>query len=333
MMTMSGFAAVLRGALAGAISGALLVTATGANAAAAWPDRPLRLVVPFPAGGSYDIVGRALARKLEQRLGQSVVVENIAGGATVPGVSSVLKDKPDGNTLLLASDGTLNINPHTIKGLRYDPDTDLVPVTIVNTVPHWIITRADRKEATLAELKAHIQRNPGKVSISVNAVAGAAHLGLADWKRRNRLDFTIVPYRGSPPAMSDLIGGQTYAHVDVIGSSVTYVKDGKAKPLATLQAEPVAQLPNLETQKAGGADALQVRANLALVVKAGTPDAIIERLYREVKASVQEPDFIARLQTLAYEPVLTPPAQARRFLHTETTRYGAIARAVDLEAN
>ncbi|MGY2490781.1 Bug family tripartite tricarboxylate transporter substrate binding protein [Cupriavidus sp. CP313] len=323
----------LRSIMRGMLAGAALLAATCASAAAAWPDRPLRLVVPFPAGGSYDIIGRTLARKLEQRLGQPVVVENIAGGATVPGVSSVLKEKADGNTLLLASDGTLNINPFTIKGLRYRPESDLTPVTIVSTVPHWIITRADRKEMTLGELKTHIQRNPGKVSISINVVAGAAHLRLADWKRRNGLDFTIVPYRGSPPAMADLIGGQTYAHVDVIGSSVNYVQDGKAKPLATLQAEPITQFPALQTQKAGGTDALQVRGNLALVVKAGTPAPVIDRLYREVKASVQEADFAARLQTLAYEPVLSTPEQARRFLQAETIRYGAIARAVDLESN
>ncbi len=316
----------------GMFAGAVLLAATCASATS-WPDRPLRLVVPFPAGGSYDIIGRTLARKLEQRLGQTVVVENIAGGATVPGVSSVLKEKADGHTLLLASDGTLNINPHTIKGLRYNPDADLVPVTVVSTVPHWIIVRTDRQEKTLGELKSYIERNPGKVSISINAVAGAAHLGLADWKRRNGLDFTIVPYRGSPPAMADLIGGQTHAHVDVIGSSVNYVKEGKVKPLATLQSEPVAQFPGLPGQKSGSADALLIRANLALVVKAGTPEPVIERLYKEVKASVLEPDFAARLQTLAYEPVLTTPAQARRFVHGETARYGAIARTVNLESN
>ncbi len=314
------------------VVGAALVAMSSAGAAA-WPDRALRLVVPFPAGGSYDIVGRTLARKLEQRLGQPVVVENIAGGATVPGVMSVLKEKADGNTLLLASDGTLNINPHTIKGLRYHPDKDLTPVTIVHTVPHWIITRADRKQMSLTELKDYIRNHPGKVSISINAVAGAAHLGLADWKRRNKLDFTIVPYRGSPPAMSDLIGGQTYAHVDVIGSSISYVNDGKAKPLAVLQSPTVALFPKLERQTPDSKDALLVRANLALVVKAGTPEPIVERLYREVRASVQEQDFMERLQALAYEPVLTTPAESRRLIDAETVRYGTIARTVDLESN
>lgn len=328
MIRTSRLSAILRVAFAGAA----VIAATCATAAT-WPDRPLRLVVPFPAGGSYDIVGRTLARKLEQRLGQPVVVENIAGGATVPGAMSVLKEKADGNTLLLASDGTLNINPHTIKGLRYRPDSDFTPVTIVSTVPHWIIARADRKEMNLSELTAYIRKHPGKVSISINTVAGAAHLGLADWKRRNGLDFTIVPYRGSPPAMSDLIGGQTYAHVDVIGSSISYVTEGKARPLAALQGKPVAQFPNLELQKPDDKDALQIRANLALVVKAGTPADTIDRLFKEVKASVQEPDFQARLQTLAYESVLTPPAESKRFLHGETLRYGAIARTVDLESN
>lgn len=306
---------------------------SAAVAHAAWPDRPIRLVVPFPAGGSYDIVGRALAQKLEKRLGQPIVVENISGGATVPGVMSALKDNADGYTLLLTSDGSLNINPHTVKGLRYNPDTELTPVTIVNTVPHWIVARADRKETTLTELKAYIQKNPGKVSISINTVGGAAHLGLANWKQVNKLDFAIVPYRGSPPAMADLIGGQTDAHVDVIGSSVAYVTSGKVKPLATLQAEPVKQFPKLETQKRNDKNALMVRANLALMVKTGTPQAIIDRLYQEVKASVGEADFAARLESLAYEPLLTPPAEARKFLHAETARYGVIAKSVNLDAN
>lgn len=306
---------------------------SAAVAHAAWPDRPIRLVVPFPAGGSYDIVGRALAQKLEKRLGQPVVVENISGGATVPGVMAALRDNADGYTLLLASDGSLNINPHTVKGLRYNPDTELTPITIVNTVPHWIVARADRKENTLTDLKSYIQKNPGKVSISINTVGGAAHLGLANWKQLNKLDFAIVPYRGSPPAMADLIGGQTDAHVDVIGSSVAYVTGGKVKPLAMLQTDPVAQFPKLETQKANDKNALVIRVNLALMVKTGTPQAIIDRLYKEVKAGASEPDFVARLQSLAYEPVLTPPAEARKFLHAETARYGVIAKSVNLDAN
>ncbi len=324
---MSKFSVIMKSVVAGAV----IFSATCASAA--WPERTLRLVVPFPAGGSYDIIGRLLSQKLEKRLGQSVVVENVSGGATVPGVMSALKDNADGYTLLLASDGSLNINPHTIKGLRYNPDTELTPVTILNTVPHWIVARVDRKETSLTDLKSYIQKNPGKVSISINTVGGAAHLGLANWKQQNKLDFAIVPYRGSPPAMADLIGGQTDAHVDVIGSSVAYVTGGKVKPLAVLQTEPVSQFPKIETQKANDKNALVLRANLALVVKTGTPQAIIDRLYKEVKASVEEPDFVEKLKTLAYEPVLLPPAQARKFLHAETARYGAIAKSVNLEAN
>lgn len=300
--------------------------------AAAWPDRPIRLVVPFPAGGSYDIIARMLSLKLEKRLGQGVTVENISGGATVPGVMSVLKGKADGYSLLLASDGTLNINPHTIKGLPYNPDTELTPVTILNTVPHWIITNAGNRNSNFTDLTSYIRNNPGKASISVNTVAGAAHLGLANWKQQNNLDFTIIPYRGSPPAMTDLIGGQTDAHIDVIGSSVSYVSAGKAKPLGVLQTTAVALFPNLEKQKEHDKGALLVRANLALVVKAGTSQFIIDRLYQEVKSSTQEPDFVARLQSLAYEPVLTTPSEARDFLRAETARYRAIAKLVNLQA-
>ena len=124
---------------------AVLAAGSGPAAAQAFPSKPVRLIVPFPAGGGVDIVARTLSQKLGKRLGQPVMVENIAGGATVPGVMSALKDKAEGYTLLLASDGSLNINQYVIKGLRYNPDTDLTPVTILNTVPHWIVARSDRR--------------------------------------------------------------------------------------------------------------------------------------------------------------------------------------------
>lgn len=321
---MNRFSAVLQSLLIAALVG-------GAAHAAEWPTKPLRIVVPFPAGGSYDTIARTLAPKLERRLGQAVTVENISGGATVPGVLSVLNANADGHSLLLASDGSLNINPHTIPNLPYNPDTQLTPVTVLNTVPHWVVSRPGGKFSSFSELGAYIRANPGKVSISVNAVGGAAHLGLASWRQQNQLDFAIVPYRGSPPAMTDLIGGRTDAHVDVIGSSVSYVTAGKIKPLGVLQRSAVAQFPELEKQNAQDGRSLLVRANLALVVKAGTPAAVIDRLYREVKASVQEPDFQARLQSLAYEPLLSTPAEARAFILGETARYGEIARSVKLE--
>lgn len=317
-------------AVKAAIVGTAMVVTTCVTAQT-WPERSIRLVVPFPPGGSYDVIARTLALKLEKKLGQPVMVDNISGGATVPGVMAVLKEKADGYTLLLASDGTLNINPYTIKGLRYNPDVDLTPITIVNTVPHWIVASADSKQNSLTDLKAYIQSHPDKVSISVNAVGGAAHLALANWKQVNGLKFTIIPYRGSPPAMTDLIGGQTNAHVDVIGSSMAFVAAGKIKPLAVLQSTAVTQFPKVETQNSK--DGLLARANLALVVKSGTPQAVIDRLYREVKSSVEEPDFIARLESLAYESVLMPPSKARSFLHAETARYGVIAKDVNLDAN
>lgn len=323
---MSKFSAIVKAA----IISSTIVCATFA-AAQTWPEKTIRLVVPFPPGGSYDIVARTLAVKLEKRLGKSVIVDNVSGGATVPGTMAVLREKADGYTLLLASDGTLNINPFTIKGLPYKPDVDLTPVTVVNTVPHWIVVSADSKQQSLNELKSYIQSHPGKVSISVNAVGGVAHLALANWKQVNELKFTIVPYRGSPPAMTDLIGGQTDAHVDVIGSSMAFVASGKIKPLAVLQSTVVAQFPKVETQKADGG--LLARANLSLVVKTGTPQAVIDLLYKEVKSSVEEPDFAARLESLAYEPLLMPPSKARTFLHAESARYGQIAKGVNLDAN
>ncbi|MFE0843181.1 Bug family tripartite tricarboxylate transporter substrate binding protein [Achromobacter insolitus] len=317
----------------GALACAALTTACVA-AGTDWPKAPLRIIVPYTSGGSVDAIGRALAEKLGTRLGQKLVVENIAGGANVPAVKSVLSGAADGYSLLLASDTALSINPHVIKDLTYDPERDLTLATVVSTQPHWIITRPERKDlGNLEDLKAYIKSHPGKVSIGVNVVGGAAHLGLADWRRRNELDFAIVPYRAPEQGTVDLIGGRLDAKVDPIGASRNLAEEGKVKPLAILQDTPIPAFPGIPAQEPNSAAALTVRAHISLAVKAGTPPAIVDRLYQEVRASVLEPDFLNRLKVFTYLPVLTPPEESRQRIQAETARYGSIAKNIDLDGN
>ncbi len=304
----------------------------GPAQAAEWPTaKPFRVVVPYPAGGSADILGRLVAKKLSENLGNNAVVENIGGGGTIPAALSVLKDKADGYTLFVASDNTLNINNFLLKAPRYDGDKDFSSVTVLNTYVHWLIVNKDSPFNSMEDLKKFIIANPNKASISVNTIGGAAYLALDRWKRENGLDFEIIPYRGSPPAVSDLIGGVTTAHIDVAGSSMSYYDGGKVKPLAVLQSQPLKKLPNLETQSFDDPKALSVKSNLSVVVKAGTPPEIIEKLYQAIKKGENDKDFVDTLAMFAYDPVLTPPAESRKFILEETRRYKNLVEMSGLE--
>jgi tripartite-type tricarboxylate transporter receptor subunit TctC len=244
-MTMTYVVAAMRALLCVA-----LLSATWARADA-WTNSPVRIVVPYSAGGSTDAIGRRLAADLKEITGTSVVVENITGGGSLIGTQAVIRATPDGSSLLLTGNGTISVMKHVNPGLSTDPEKELKPITAVNTLPHWIVVRADRPERTFAEFVDHIRKNPGKVSISVNAHGGTAHLALATWAKTQKLDFTVVPYRGSSAAMVDLIGGATTAHVDVVGSSLSFVKSGRAKALTLLQKERIVHLPEVPAEAQG----------------------------------------------------------------------------------
>ncbi|WP_171963299.1 Bug family tripartite tricarboxylate transporter substrate binding protein [Bordetella trematum] len=303
-----------------------------ALAQADWPTRTMKVVVPYPAGGTADVMGRMVASKLTKAFPQAtVIVENISGGATVPGAMAVLREPADGHTLFMASDNTLNINQWLLKDAPYDADRDFTPVTVLNTYPHWLIVNPQGPYRSFDALVQAIRAHPGKISISVNTVGGAAYLALDNWRRRNGLQFEIVPYRGSPPAVADLIGGHTDAHVDVVGSSIGQARAARVLPVAVLQDRPLAEFPQAVAQESKDPKALAVRSNLSVVVRAGTPPAVLERMFAALQAGVKDEDFARTLDMLSLDTVLLPPAQAKTFLTQETQRYGALIEQSGLE--
>lgn len=318
--------------MAGLLMAATLFSPIANAADQAWPSRVIRVVVPYPPGGSADLLGRLVAKKVNEAYPDSrVVVENISGGATIIAAQSVKHDPADGHTLFMASDNTLNINHWLLKNPRYDGDKDFTPVTVLNNYPHWLIVRADSKFKRFEDLVAYIRANPGKASISVNTIGGAAYLALDKWRRVNNLDFVMIPYRGSPPAVIDLIGGQTDAHIDVVGSSATQARSGKVRPLAVLQSTPLAEFPQAETQSYDDPKALTVRSNLSVVVRSGTPQPIIDKIYAVLNKGVKEQEFAQTLESFNYSAVMMEPAKAQVFLHEETARYGKLVEQSGLE--
>ncbi len=314
------------------LSSAILLFGASATAEV-WPAKAVRIVVPFTAGGSTDAIARLLAKKMELVVKQSVVVENITGAGSIIGVQSVVSRPADGSSMVFTGSGTITVMKHTNTSLPIDPEAALMPVTFVNTLPHWIVVRVDRPEKTLEDFLVFIRKNPGKVNISVNAVGGAAHLALANWAKTNALDFNIVPYRGSSAAMVDLLGGTTTAHVDVIGSSMSFVKANRAKALAVLQQAPIAALPDVSASAAENNGGLLVYGQHVLAVKSGTPSAIVDQIYNVVKEISAQPDFVEYLRNIGFERTVPTPSESRDILTQDSKRFADIVRATNIRLN
>ena len=303
------------------------VTATPAMAQKAeWPAKNLRLIVAFPPGGSVDVLARSLAMRLTKQLGKSVIVENVSGGATVPAVQSLLRSEADGHTMLITSDVTLSINPVLLSSAPYSVTRDLMPITVLYTSPNWLLVKSDRSEKSFSDLVKTIAANPGQVSIGVNATWGAAQLGLETWKKASGLDFTVVPYRGGPAAITDLIGGQLTATVDFPGSSIPHVRSAKVRTLGILQDKRSPAMQDVPAILEGGSQGPRVQSFVAIVAKSGTPTDRIQKLNQAIHQAAKEPEYQAMLDSLMSDSVLNSPAQAAAWIQGETLRYGKLVK-------
>jgi tripartite-type tricarboxylate transporter receptor subunit TctC len=298
------------------------------------PSRPIRIIVPFPPGGSTDVLARAFGLRLTARLGPDVIVENRSGGATVPGSLAAAKATPDGHTLLLASDSSFAINPHTIKNMPYDALKDLVPVMILGVVPNWIVVNAGRPEKTFGELVEFIRRNPGKATFSVNAPGGQTHLVLESWKKASGLDFTVVPYQGLPPALIDLLGGRITATADLIAGTFEQVREGKLRALAVLSEKRAGAAPEVPAYaESGGQKGLGALSTFAFFAPGGTPPDRVARLHRELAAIAEEPEMIARMRPMGIDVLRLSPKESAEFVRRQYDRFGAIVRDTGFQPN
>lgn len=302
-------------------------------AAEDWPTKPVRIVVPYSAGGATDAIARYLANKMEESIKKPVVVQNVTGGGTVIGMRQVASSDADGSNLLFTGSSSIAVMKHTMSSLPIDPEKELSPITFVNTLPHWIVVKADRKEKTFEEFIEYIRRNPKTVSISVNQMGGMAHLALANWISANNLDVTIVPYRGSSAAMVDVLGGNITAHVDVVGSSLSLVKAGKARALAVLQEQPIADLPEVPASPPLSAGGLVIHAQHVLAVSAHTSNEVIEKIYSVVRDVTATPEFIQFIQDLGFERVVPTPSESRKIIAEQSEAYKELVQKTGIRIN
>jgi tripartite-type tricarboxylate transporter receptor subunit TctC len=293
---------------------------------ASWPDRPLRLIVPLAPGGGADIVGRLIAEKLTTRLGQSVVVENKAGGGTVIGAQFVANAKPDGYTLLLGTATSHAINASLVKNLPYNPVKDFSPISLVADLPLILVKNPSVPANTLAQLVDYVRSNPGKVNFASTGNGSSIQLAGEMLKIEGKLDMTHIPYQGAAPALVDLLSGRVQFMFTTIPPALPYVNSGKLKVLCVASANRSTLLPSLPSTVELGYPGVVANSWNGVLAPANAPRQVIERLSRELHAIMKMPDVVDKLKTLGVEPASNTPQEFAQFIQSETTRYARVVQ-------
>jgi tripartite-type tricarboxylate transporter receptor subunit TctC len=309
-----------RRTLTGAL--ALLAGAAGlARAAAEWPARPVRLIVPFPPGGSTDILGRAIAQKLQEALGQPFVVENKPGAGGSIGATEAARAVPDGYTLLMGHIGTLAINPSLYRNLAYDPLTSFTPVALVARVPNVLVVNPAVPARTVQELVALARAKPGSLRYASGGNGSAAHIAMEYFKLRTQTDIGHIPYRGTAPAVTDVMGGQVELIMTGVPAVLQQVKAGRLRALAVSSLKPVDSLPDLPTIAASGVPDFEAIQWYGVVAPARTPAPIVARLNAEINRALATPALKARLDTEGADAAPTTPEAFGTLIAREIARW------------
>ena len=306
------------------LSAAALVVAVAAQAQV-YPDKPVRLVVPYPAGGGTDFFARAVGAQLSQQLGQQVVVENRPGAATIIGAEAVAKSAPDGYTLLLGDTATFAVNPSLYKKLPYDPNKDLKPVTMTGRFALLLVVNPARMPVnTVAQLLETARKSPGKIDYASPGPGSPHHLAMEMFKQRTGTDFNHVPYKGAAPAIQDLLGGQVPLMFLDLAAGAPQVKSGKLKALAVASDKRIAALPDLPTVAESGLPGFEAWAWQALAVPVATPNEIVARLNAEYRKAIAVPELRQKLIDAGIDPLQSSPEDASAYARSETLKWAKV---------
>ncbi len=292
-------------------------------AAQTFPSKPVRIVVPFGAGGVADLTARTVAQKLGESLGQPVVIENKPGAGGVVAGDMVAKAAPDGHTLLLMSNGTA-VSAGLFKSLPFDTVRDFAPVSTLGFFDIAIVTPANSKFKTLGELLAFAKANPGKLNVGTINIGSTQNLTAELFKTSSGADMQIVPFNGTPAVITALRGGQIDAAVEILGPVLPQIKANALRALAVTGDKRAAVLPEVPTAKESGLPTFVASSWNALAAPAKTPKDVIARLNKEIAAAVNSPDVRKKLQDLNVEARSSSPEQAAALLASETKRWGEV---------
>ncbi len=307
-------------------------TLAAAGSPDSYPNRPVTLVVPYPPGASTDMLGRVVAAGLSEQLKQSFVVENRAGAATILGATSVASARPDGYTLLLAPVTTLAIVPNVTKNLSFDPIRDFAPVSLVGR-PDWVfVVHPSLGVKTLRELIAYVkQRPPGTLSYATGGFGSPHHMFMELFLTMTGLKMQPVPYRGSVPAVTDVLAGHVPMMFVDMPPVIQFIDDGKLRALGVPWSERSKRMPEIPTIAEAGVPGFAARTWFSVVARAGTPSSVIDTLNRAVVAHLTRSEVVAKLRAVAIEPLTSTPEQLAALIRSELAKWAVVAKEAGIE--
>ena len=309
---------------------AALFFSSAANAQ--YPDKPIRLIVPFGAGGVTDTSGRVIAEAMSKRLGQPIVVENKAGASGNIGTQQVATAAPDGYTLVLGFDGTLVINPHVFSNFPIDVMTDLAPVGMIGDATLILVAHPSFPAKTVPALIEHSKKQPNGLSYGTSGVGGTPHIAGELLKQRTGANLVHVPYKGGGPAMTDALGGNIPLVYTAVAGAVSHLKAGRLIPIAVSSRTRSPSLPDVPTFIEGGVADFEATSWVAVLAPKGTPRPVIDRLNRELNAALADPAIAEKLATLGIVPAPGTPEALSERMRADLKKYGAVVKAANIKA-
>ena len=300
--------------------------------AAEWPTKVIRVLVPFPPGGAIDAIARLLGNSLSPLLGQAIVIENRPGAGGNIGAEAAAKAAGDGHTLLMVSIGHA-VNRFLYERLTYDPVADFVPVSLIGIVPNILVVHPSVPAQTVQELIAYAKANPGQLHYASAGVGTSIHLAGALFSRMAGIDMVHVPYRGSSPAAADLLAGRVQVMFDSITASWPHVRSGKLRALAVTTDKRSSTAPDVPTIAEAGVEGYDVSPWFAMFAPKGTPEAVVDRLYRAIVVAMLGSEIRARFAEIGVEPVASAPGELAAHLAKESQKWGDLINAAGIKAS
>ena len=299
--------------------------------AQSYPARTITLVVPYPPGGGVDAMARLMAEKLSVALGQQVIVDNRAGGSGLVGTRAVAKSAPDGYTLFLGHTGSLSINPSLYANAGFDPRKDFAPIGLVASMPVALIAHPSFPAKSVADVIALAKKDPGKLNLGSSAVGTGSYLCAELFKAVAGVDMAIIPYKGTAPLMNDLLGGHVPVAFGVLPPALGNLQAGTLRAIAVTSGTRFSLLPNVPTVAESGLPGFEAVLHYGLLAPAGTPQAIIERLNKEVRAVVALDDVKKRIHSEGGDPLTSTPEEYAADIDREETKWAALIKKLNLK--
>ena len=307
-------------------SGLGLLHAGSAAAQGSWPSKPITIIVPFSAGGTTDILARVVGQSLGTELGQTVIIDNRPGAGGNIGAAAVARAAPDGYTLLMGTVGTHAINEALYKKMPFEPQKDFAPLTRVALVPNVLVVPVALPYKTVSEIIAAAKSQPGKMTYASSGTGTSIHLSGELFKSMTGTDIIHIPYKGSAPAMTDLLGGQVMMMFDNLPSAIQHIRSGKLRAIAVTSGKRAPELPDVPTIAESGVKGFEATSWFGMFAPAGTPPEVVAKLNTAIVKLLGSPEVKKRLSEQGAEPHPEKPEQFAAFIRSEATKWGKVVK-------